>query len=96
MQALNYQTNTYLAVTLASSSPYYNNPAALAAIHPSVTHVGPVGQLPDVQLLSISKQDWERPGISDEVMAFLNGRAGASRVDIQTPKQRVKRGGDEL
>lgn len=92
--SLNYDLNTYLAVTLSSTSPFFAEPAQLATVHPTIAHIGPVGQLQDVQLFSVPKFEWER--VSEEVLGKLNEADGVGRVDVQKLETRVKRGGDEL
>ncbi|KAM6503336.1 hypothetical protein JOM56_000279 [Amanita muscaria] len=94
MQHLNYNTNTYLAVTLSPQSQYFSSPSALIQAHPSLTHVGKVGQLEDVQLYGISKAVWQRE--SDNILDQLKGLDGVDRVDVQSLQVRSKRGGDEL
>lgn len=94
MQALNHEANTYLAVMLSSSSPYLSDPSLLATAHSSLTHLGQVGSLRDVQLLSVPKQDWER--VQTDVLDSLKSKEGITGVDIQVPQRRAKRGGDEL
>ncbi|GAW03042.1 hypothetical protein LENED_004730 [Lentinula edodes] len=47
---MNYDLNTYVAVTLAPNSPFLGAPSSLSTVHPALTHVGQVGQLHDVQL----------------------------------------------
>ncbi|KAJ6621803.1 hypothetical protein B0H10DRAFT_2015828 [Mycena sp. CBHHK59/15] len=90
---LNYAANTYLAVTLPASSSYLQAPASLGLVHPAIAHVGQVGGMPDVQLLSISKQEWEVEAVREQILVSLKD---VGRVDVQEPKQRAKRGGDEL
>jgi len=91
---LNYAANTYLAVTLPASSSYLQAPASLGLLHPAAAHVGQVGAMPDVQLVSVSKDEWE---VSEAKRAeILAAFRAIGRVDIQEPKQRAKRGGDEL
>lgn len=94
MQNLDYQQNTYIAVTLSSDSPYFSSPELLTRDHSSLTHVGKVGQLADVQLLSIPKAEWDHN--AEDILTFLRSKNGVGNVDVQVPKQRVKRGGDEL
>jgi hypothetical protein len=91
--SLNYDANVYLSVTLASSSPFYSNPAGLASSHPLVNHVGTVGQLEDVQLFSVPKVEWN--SAQEDILSFLKGEEGVRRVDVQTLKTRSKRT-DEL
>jgi len=91
---LNYDLNTYLAVTLSSTSPFFGKPAQLAMIHPVVAHVGQVGQLEDVQIFSVPKLEWER--VSEDVLEKLKTTDGVARVDVQIAEARAKRRGDEL
>ncbi|KAH9939425.1 hypothetical protein B0H21DRAFT_698461 [Amylocystis lapponica] len=92
--ALNHDEFVYLAVTVAPSSPFLADPAALAA-HTAVTHLGPVGQMRDVQLLSVPRTTWDR--VQGDVLSSLNGLNGVLRVDMQgPPRTRARRGGDEL
>ncbi|KAF8874823.1 hypothetical protein CPB85DRAFT_1236192 [Mucidula mucida] len=83
---------TYVAVTLDGDGAYINAPHILATIHPSLSHVGQVGALDNVQLLSVAKLDWDDYG--EEVLARLREAPGVVRVDVQELKQRSKR--DEL
>ncbi|RDB19502.1 hypothetical protein Hypma_013608 [Hypsizygus marmoreus] len=90
--SLNYDMNTYLAVTLSSASPFFGAPAQLAMVHPAVAHVGQVGQLQDVQLFSVPNFEWER--VSEDVLEKLSKAEGVGRVDVQKLAARAKR--DEL
>lgn len=92
--SLNHSVNTYLAVTLLPSSPYITSPAALASVHPALAHVGQVGSMVDVQLVSVPNFEWEKA--REDVMGSLKNAEGVGRVDLQEPIQRVKKGGDEL
>ncbi len=94
MQGLNYNTNTYLAVTLSPGSQYLQSPASLVESHSSLVHVGNVGQLEDVQLYSVPKAVWQRE--EADILEILKELQGVSRVDVQIPRTRSKRGGDEL
>jgi len=85
-------SNIYLAVVLARSSPFYTNPSGLSASHFTVNHVGNVGQLPDVQLFSVPKVEWDSR--KQDILDFLKGSEGVQRVEVQSPKMRFKR--DEL
>jgi hypothetical protein len=85
-------SNIYLAVTLARTSPFNTNPSGLSAFHPAVNHVGNVGQLSDVQLFSVPKVEWDSQ--QQNILSFLKGSEGVQRVDVQSPKTRSKR--DEL
>ena len=71
-----------------------STPAALSSLKPSISYVGQVGQLEDVHLYSTPK------GEGDQVAQFLKERRGGSEgiidVEVQVPKMRAKRGGDEL
>ncbi|KAJ7131717.1 hypothetical protein C8R43DRAFT_657942 [Mycena crocata] len=89
---LNYTANTYLAVTLPPASSYFQAPTSLAQVHPAAAHVGQVGAMPDVQLVSVPKQEWE---VSETLRAeILAAFKAVGKVDVQEPKQRAKR--DEL
>ncbi|KAJ8087973.1 hypothetical protein AAF712_011692 [Marasmius tenuissimus] len=92
--AMNHDMNTYIAVTLSPGSSFSQTPASLASVHPALAHVGQVGQLNDVQLVSVPKTDWGNVG--DDILASLRSSQGVVNVDVQQPKQRAKRGGDEL
>lgn len=87
---LDHDSNVYLTVTLSPTSPAYSNPEVLTS-HPSLTHVGSVGEMRDVQLLSVPRNSWNR--VQGDVLSMLNGLAGVRRVDVQQPpRTRVKRG----
>ena len=94
MSALDYNANAYLAVTLSSSSPFVSNPASLASVHRDISVVGQVGQLDDVQLVSIPKASWDSS--KETILSALTQADGVVRVEPQVLKQRVKRSGDEL
>ncbi|KAF8888243.1 hypothetical protein BD779DRAFT_1524310 [Infundibulicybe gibba] len=81
---------TQIAITFAQGSPYLKNPVALNSIHPSITYIGQVGELVDVQLVSVPKSQ------SEDIAGRLRQAEGAVRVDIQVPKSRSKRRSDEL
>lgn len=53
-----------------------------------------MGELSDVQLVSVKKNDWERD--NGEVLSKLKSGEGVTRVEVQQNRQRVKRGGDEF
>lgn len=94
MTSLNHDANTYLAVTVAPSSAFASEPAGLAQ-HPAVEYVGMVGQLQDVQLLSVPKAQWG--DVEADVLGWLKAREGVLNVQVQSPpRTRAKRGGDEL
>ncbi|KZT11163.1 uncharacterized protein LAESUDRAFT_720352 [Laetiporus sulphureus 93-53] len=87
---LNHDENVYITVTVSPSSRFIEHPEALS-VNPALTHLGPVGQLRDVQLLSVPRENW--PRLQGEILASLNGLDGVRRVDVQdTPRTRVKRG----
>ncbi|KAK7048570.1 p-loop containing nucleoside triphosphate hydrolase protein [Favolaschia claudopus] len=91
---LNHAANIYLAVTLPPASSYLQQPASLGLLHPAAAHVGQVGAMPDVQLVSVPKEEWEiSEAKREEILAAFRA---VGRVDVQAPKQRAKRGGDEL
>ncbi|KAF9065468.1 hypothetical protein BDP27DRAFT_1151813, partial [Rhodocollybia butyracea] len=84
---MDHNVNTYVAVTVSPNSAF--SFASLASIHPSLSHVGPIGQLHDVHLVSVPKQDWDN--IGDDILASLRSSEGVTHVSIQEPKQRAKR-----
>ena len=86
---MDYNSNTYLAVTVSPNSPYMSNPASLADVHSELRYVGNVGELSDVQLLSVPKSQWET--VQAAVQQALKGATGVQSVDVQVPKQRAKR-----
>ncbi|KXN82229.1 hypothetical protein AN958_02920 [Leucoagaricus sp. SymC.cos] len=89
-QALDHNTNVYLSVTLATGSSLFSTPSSLAGTHSLLRHQGPVGALPDVQLYSIPKPDWDN--IHEE--SAVKKREGVVRVDVvQPPRQRSRRDG---
>ena len=91
---LDHAQNVYLTVTVSPASAAYANPHSLA-IDPAITYVGTVGQLPDVQLLSVPRASWE--GMRDNVLNTLKGLDGVRRVDVeQPPRTRTKRDTEEL
>ncbi|KAI8974232.1 hypothetical protein BD414DRAFT_184944 [Trametes punicea] len=92
--AQNHDENVFLTVTLSPTSALYSNPDGLA-VHPLIRRLGRVGELQDVQVLSVRRDTW--PRVQGEIMDALNALPGVLRVDVQErPKLRTKRGGDEL
>jgi len=89
---MSLDSNIYLAVTLARTSPFYANPSGLLVYQFAVNYVGNVGQLSDVQLFSVPKVVWDSR--QQDILSFLKGSEGVQRVDVQSPKTRSKR--DEL
>ncbi|KAI0668332.1 hypothetical protein C8Q78DRAFT_1071259 [Trametes maxima] len=90
----NHEENVYLTVTVSPTSAVHNNPDGLA-VHPLLKHLGRVGELQDVQVLSVPRVNW--PSVQGAVLDALNALPGVLRVDVQEkPKSRAKRGGDEL
>ena len=94
MPQLNYDHNTYLAVTLSTASHIHFQPSSLSAVHPSLAYHGQVGKLQNVQLFAVPKTDWDQVG--EDILGVLKAKQGVLGVDVQVPKQRVKRGSDEL
>ena len=47
-----------------------------------------------MQLFAVSMADWDQA--SEDILAVLKAKQGVLSVDVQVPKQRVKRGSDEL
>jgi hypothetical protein len=101
---LDYDSHTYLAVTLASSSPFFHSPPALAARHPSLilNYVGQAGGLADVHLYSIHKSELLKRGrpstrdIEHLFMRDLGVSDGVLYVQVQVPGQKIRRTADEL
>lgn len=88
---LDYNLNVYLAVSLTDASKYKYEPINIAP----ATDIGNVGSLEDVKLLSVPKDAWL--DAQEQILHILNGdRENVQRVDVQQPKLRTKRGGDEL
>jgi len=90
-QNLDYDHNT---VTVSTASHIYLKPSSLSAVHPSLAYHGQVGELQDVQLFAVPKGDWVEVG--EYILAVLKAKQGVLGEHVQVPKQRVKRGGDEL
>ncbi|KAF8644584.1 hypothetical protein AX16_008382 [Volvariella volvacea WC 439] len=94
MHNLDYSSNAYLVVTLSSTSPFFSAPSTLASLHPSLSFVGQVGQLSDVQIVSVPQAHWEQDG--NAIVASLRSGEGVVSVNLQQPKHRIRRRGDEL
>jgi hypothetical protein len=92
--ALDFDANTYISVTLDPSSASFGSPNVLAS-HDAIQYVGPVGQLADVQLLSVTKTEW--PAVQADVLGWLKNKPGVVHVEVQAPpRTRAKRGIEEL
>ncbi|KAF5343533.1 hypothetical protein D9758_012951 [Tetrapyrgos nigripes] len=89
-----YDHNTYIAVTLDPQSSFFSSPSTLSEIHPALTHVGQVGKLKDVQLISFVKADWEEK--LEEIIQALQSIEGVIKVDVQEVKDLTKRWSAEL
>ncbi len=92
--SLDYNSNTYLAITLSQNSPIISSPQSLLSSSVSgsrfeLNHVGQVGQLSDVQLWSIPKENWDAN--AQDILSFLKGKEGVESVDVQELKQRTRR-----
>ncbi|CDO71921.1 hypothetical protein BN946_scf184940.g68 [Trametes cinnabarina] len=80
---------------LSHIRPLQQPPTGLGPCTRSVRPLGRVGQLQDVQLLSVPRASW--PSVQGELLDSLNALPGVLRVDVQEkPRTRAKRGGDEL
>lgn len=91
---MDFSANAYLTITTAPGSAVANNPSLLA-VHPSVTSLGKVGELTDVQIISVPRNVWVES--KDTIVQYLNALDGVRRVEVQDPpRTRAKRGGDEL
>jgi hypothetical protein len=92
--ALDYAINNYISVTLSPRSSLRSSPDRLAQ-HPAVSYVGLVGELQDVQLVSVPKADWAEK--EADVLEWLKARDGVIQVNIHSDqKTRARRGGGEL
>lgn len=91
---MDHHKNTYVAITLSKNSRYFDHPSGITSIHPLLNYCGPVGELPDVHLVSMSKEDWLRDGHS--VMLQLMGSDGVLHVEVQVLRTRRKRLFEEL
>ncbi|KAI0058183.1 hypothetical protein BV25DRAFT_1811128 [Artomyces pyxidatus] len=87
---LDYNAYTYLTVVFHPSSPHLSNPSALTSRHQGLIHVGPVGELHDVQIYGVPKQSWDQS--SGAILAALNSGEGVLKVEAQEPRVRSKRG----
>lgn len=87
----NYNLNKYLAVIFEPNSEYISHPSDLVALVPALEYVGQIGQLQDSHLYAIPLTVWHTFD-----MRQLETPRGITSVQIQEPKIRVKRGGDDL
>lgn len=94
MNLRDYTAHVYLAVYISKLSDLKNNPSFLSSAHPSVTYLGQVGALDDVQLVTVPRADWE--GNMNEMLGGLKSLPGVTRVEVQEAKQRAKRSKDEF
>lgn len=89
---LNHQANTYLTVTVQSSSPFFSQPSQLSKTHASLIYVSQVGELEDVKLFSVPKTIFEHEGVKEDIFAKLIGEKGVQSVEIlPEPVKRTKR-----
>ncbi|KAH9483534.1 hypothetical protein JR316_0003002 [Psilocybe cubensis] len=91
---LNHDTHGYLAVTFSPNSSFLNAPSSLINAYPGLQYQGQVGELSDVHLYSMPKDIWL--SARDDVLGGLKKDGDVVYVEEQVPRQRVKRGGDEL
>ncbi|KAI1790447.1 hypothetical protein LXA43DRAFT_973632 [Ganoderma leucocontextum] len=88
------ENNVLITVTLSPTSALYSSPDGLL-VHPLLTRLGHVGELQDVQVLSVPRESWFQA--QGEVFGALNALSGVLRVDVQDqPRTRAKRRADEL
>ncbi|KAI0081462.1 hypothetical protein K474DRAFT_1656608 [Panus rudis PR-1116 ss-1] len=93
--AMDYDNYIYLTVTLSSQSPFAHNPVSIKDTHPSLDYAGNVGQLPDVQILSVPRSQWDN--VSTDVLWKLRSLSGVLRVDVQDQlRTRTKRSTEDL
>lgn len=93
LMAIGQNDDVFVAVYLSPSSQYIQKPADLQARHSSIKHKGNVGELADVQLISVTKSDWESS--QQQILGALQSAPGVTRVEVQQLKQRTKRVMDE-
>lgn len=91
--AIGQNDDIFVAVYLSQSSQYIQNPSSLQSRHPSITHKGKVGELADVQLVSVAKANWESS--QQQILNSLQSAPGVTRVEVQQLKTRTKRVKDE-
>jgi hypothetical protein len=92
---LDFGAHTYIAVTLDRAAGAQLEPRDLAAAHGRAAYVGPVGELADVQLVSVPRD--AGPDAEADVLGWLKARSGVVHVEVQAPpRTRAKRGGAEL
>ena len=80
---LDYDHNTYLAVTLSTASRIHFQPSSLSAMHPSLAYHGQVSELQDVQLFAVPKADLDQVG--EDIQAVLKVKQGVWGLDVQVP-----------
>lgn len=86
--------NVEIAVYLAPTGQYMQQPWALSSVHEFVSYQGRVGELQDVHLVSVEKTNWDTS--RQEILGALRGTPGIIRVEAQQHKQRSKRIMDEF
>jgi hypothetical protein len=86
--------NVEIAVYLAPTSQYMQQPGALSSMHKFISYQGKVGELQDVHLVSVTKANWDSS--QQEILGALRGAPGVIRVEAQQQKQRSKRKMDEF
>jgi hypothetical protein len=90
-----YTQNKYIAVIFKRDSAYIHDPSTLittsVARSNGMDYVGQVGQLREAHLYSIPLSNW---GTFD--IEGLRKVDGISSAEVQEPKMRAKRGGDEF
>lgn len=91
---MDHDNYTYLAITLAQHSRFFDHPENITSTHPSLSYCGRVGQFSDVHLISIPKEVWLRDGST--LMQQLVGSDGVLHVDVQVLRTRSKRDLEEL
>lgn len=86
--------NVEIAIYLASTSQYMQQPWALNSVHRLITYKSKIGELQDVHLVSVAKIDWD--SAQQEILGALQSAPGVVRVEVQQQKQRSKRAMDEF
>lgn len=86
-----YNQHKYLALTFRRGSEYIEYPSNLVMSIPDLQYIGQIGQLKDAHLYGIPLAAWDTFDVSQ-----LESLRDVTSVQIQEPKMRAKRGGEEL
>ncbi|KAG7092814.1 hypothetical protein E1B28_009130 [Marasmius oreades] len=100
---MNYDLNTYIAITLAPGSSLSRSPVSLASVHPALAHMGQVGELIDVQLVSVTLLEmifWLRYGLGLQkvlsVWRFSSPGSESNEVETNCEMGSIARNSDSF